>query len=631
VSVSTWGALVLLVGAIAAGACSTVATNTRADADAGPDDVVGDADAAVVDDVPADDGRPCRAGQVRCADDGAGVERCPDDGRAWVGVGTCDPMRGQACRGGACVTPCEEPEARTSSVGCEYYGVDLDNVVEMDGRDAAGQQFAIVVSNPDPRMTARVEVFRNDAPPGATPSVVMVASAVVGPMGLEVFRLPRRDVDCSTPGTNDGTGTCLSSAAYRVTSTFPVVAYQFNPLENAGVFSNDASLLLPTSALHGRYRVLGWPQQYARTGDRETNASEDLRSFVTIVGTRPGTRVTITPTTDVIPGGPLSVPQRAGAPFTVTLGAFDVLNLETGGFLADLTGTDVSATAPVHVFSGSECADVPTWRRLSDRLPACDHLEEQLFPLEAAGEHYVASRTPPRTSAVFAAGGRQVRPINEPEWFRVLNAADAPVEVTTTLPENLDNPGGPTVHFALAVGQSRDIRALSDFQIDATGPVSVGQFVGSQATTTVPNGLPGGDPSMIFIPAVGQWRQEHVFLTPDRYAFDFVQVVARPSARVTLDGENVTALAACLRGRSDGCIPSASHVCGVPAWVTYRCQLSFPELDPSQNPATVRPGRQNDGVHVVRTTDPSGLMVLVTGFDRYVSYGYPGGVGLTPR
>ena len=32
-------------------------------------------------------------------------------------------------------------------------------------------------------------------------------------------------------------------------SSVPVVAYQFNPLENVNVFSNDASLLKPAEAL----------------------------------------------------------------------------------------------------------------------------------------------------------------------------------------------------------------------------------------------------------------------------------------------------------------------------------------------------------------------------------------------
>ena len=74
----------------------------------------------------------------------------------------------------------------------------------------------------------------------------------------------------------------------------PIVAYQFNPLENANVFSNDASLLLPTPALVASglsYVVAGWPQTIARTDDPATNFDRDLRAFLTVVGTQNGTRV----------------------------------------------------------------------------------------------------------------------------------------------------------------------------------------------------------------------------------------------------------------------------------------------------------------------------------------------------
>jgi tetratricopeptide (TPR) repeat protein len=75
----------------------------------------------------------------------------------------------------------------------------------------------------------------------------------VPPGFLEVFELPRREVDGSTGAApNDGTHTAVTSNAYRIGASHPVTAYQFNPLENVNVFSNDASLLLPTS-----YRYFG--------------------------------------------------------------------------------------------------------------------------------------------------------------------------------------------------------------------------------------------------------------------------------------------------------------------------------------------------------------------------------------
>jgi hypothetical protein len=190
------------------------------------------------------------------------------------------------------VVLCTDDSVQRSNIGCEYYGVDLDNIVETGGRSAASQQYAIVVSNPDPVLTTRVEIHRNNAAAGEPPRLERVAQAVIPPRDLEVFELPAREVDCSTvAGLNDGTGTCLSSRAYRVTSTFPVIAYQFNPLENVGVFSNDASLLVPVNSLDGNYRVLGYPQQWSRTMNPDTNGGEEIRAFMTIVGTQPNTMV----------------------------------------------------------------------------------------------------------------------------------------------------------------------------------------------------------------------------------------------------------------------------------------------------------------------------------------------------
>jgi len=203
------------------------------------------------------------------------------------------------------------------------------------------------------------------------------------------------------------------------------------------------------------------------------------------------------------------------------------------------------------------------------------------------------------------------------------------------LPENVEMPAGPTVEFELDIGQFRDIRALADFTIRGDGPLIVGQLMGSQQTTGIPFTLPGGDPALIMVPPVEQWRSEYVFLTPNRYAFDFVQIVARPSATVYLDDTPVADFADCTRSRSDGCIETPRHECPAPVYVTYRCQLSFPRIDASANPPTVAMGRQGDGVHVVRAEAPPGMppetvMVLVSGFDRYVSYSYAGGTNVRP-
>ena len=166
----------------------------------------------------------CNPGETRCTENNISVEVCAPDGMSWQPMRDCNVSAGEACRGGRCVVLCNDDSVINTNIGCEYYGVDLDNIVETGGRSAASQQFAIVVSNPDPVLTSRVEIFRNNAPPGMPPQTERVAMAVIPPRDLEVFELPAREVDCSTvAGLNDGTGTCLSSRAYQVRSTFPVI------------------------------------------------------------------------------------------------------------------------------------------------------------------------------------------------------------------------------------------------------------------------------------------------------------------------------------------------------------------------------------------------------------------------
>jgi hypothetical protein len=130
------------------------------------------------------------------------------------------------------------------------------------------------------------------------------------------------------------------------------------------------------------------------------------------------------------------------------------------------------------------------------------------------------------------------------------------------------------------------------------------------------------------MPPVEQWRDSYVFLTPDKYAFDFVTIVAPASAAVSLDGSPVPD-ADCVTEASDGCVATRDRACPPSRYVVHTCQLSFPIVDNDRPyPQNVSPGRQRDGVHTVRATAPVG--VWVSGFDLRVSYGYPAGTRLAP-
>jgi hypothetical protein len=531
--------------------------------------------------------------------------------------------QGQACRGGVCGDLCAIAAAQRSNVGCEYWAAQLDNARISQSQNATAQQYAVVVSNPQRDLPANVVVEQDDAAPGEPAIVRQVSKARVLPQNLEVFLLGPRWVDgaIDTAGTGE-TNTAVTRHAYKITSDVPIVAYQFNPLDNVNVFSNDASLLKPVEAISGaaRYVVAGWPQTIAVDDDPDKNFNLNLRNFLTIVGTRAKTTVRVKTTAAIVAGGPIeAVP--AGGTLDYTLEPFEVLNLETGGFHADFTGSLVEASDAVVVFSGSEASDAPHWDRFSQRSCCADHLEEQLDPARTAGRRYVLGRSPNRSRAVIAAGASTISPVDEPEFVRVIAVADGKVQVRTTLPAPddsfvLDGPGG-----------FREIVYHQDFALESDGAIHVVDLQASQDAAGVPRGMPGGDPSLLVVPPVEQFRADYVFLTPDKYAFDFVSVFAPKGTQLLFDGAPFD-VGAC---ETVDVAPAPSPITGKPTvagWQVWRCQLSFPVVDPTQpSGKNVSPGRQNDGVHRLQASRPVGAVVY--GFDSYVSYAYAAGTELT--
>jgi IgGFc binding protein len=565
----------------------------------------------------------CNPGAMECQQQT--VVTCDSAGQTWVPGQACDTSQGYACRQGACQNLCGLASAEQSNVGCEYWGADLDNADVSPSENAAAQQYAIVVSNVQSDVPAHVTVEQDDSSLGdASHAPAVVASAVIAPQNLEVFNLGPREVDGSADGTfNTGTGTALTRHAYKVTSDFPIVAYQFNPLDNVNVFSNDASQLLPFSGLNSgvglAYVVPAWPQTIAITSDPTTNFGIELRAFLAIIATRDDTHVQVQPTARVVAGGPFASGLAAGGTGTVTLQAYEVLNLETGDFNADFTGSLVSADQPVAVFPGSEASDAPTYSTLADRYCCADHLEHQTPPLRTVGKSYVLAKMPNRTSAVIAAGA-DIGEIDETEYYKVVAATPGTTHVTTTLPAPYD------AFDLTAQGAANILPSKYDFLLQASQPAMVLQVQASQDAGGVPRGLPGGDPSTLFPSPVEQWRSDYVLLTPDKYVFDYLVIVAPSDAQVFVDGlaldstnSDVTA--------SDG-LTAQSRGSPTPPYWTYRYQLSYPIIDPTaQPPNNILPGKQNDGVHHIQSDQPVG--VTAYGFDSYVSYAYAGGTQLT--
>ena len=592
-----------------------------------------DGDGWIVADNCAADGKLCIAnvGCQQCFPDtraciGQDVVRCRPDGSSYDVIASCDGAQQQQCSGGECLSACELAAASRDYEGCDYWAVDLDNAVVNNTGAATAQQYSVVVSNAsqlDAEVNVEIWCTPADAANPATPCTVNQPYVVEGPIrlapgDLKVIDLDPREVDGATrPELNDGPGTFHSSNAYHIVSNAPIIAYQFNPLENVGVFSNDASLLLPAEALSDSYIVASWPQTLAQTQNPNTNAGIHLRAFLTIVGIQDNTTVDVELSTRILGGGGIR-PANAGEVLTLNLDRFDVINLETDGFNADFTGTtvrayDLEGSKKVAVFTGSEASDSPRFDSLATRSCCADHLEEQVFPEDSFGNQFVAVHTPSRSKMVDAAGWDVAVVNQEPEYWRIL-ASRADTRITTNLPPPLDS-------FTLGRGEDKFLESNRDFLVSSTGPIAFLQVPASQQATGIPSTLPGGerppggDPSMIWIPPVEQWRSRYLFLVPNKYAFDTLLIAAPATAHLLYDGLPIDMVTTCEHTSIGMQAPPGG---GAPIeYVAIRCQLSFPVPGGA--------GAQDDGVHLLTEVNGERFGLVVWGWDSFVSYGYPGG------
>lgn len=476
----------------------------------------------------------CVPEQVRC--DGNQVMRCAQDGSGESVAQTCAPS--ETCEAGRCVQdlgPCADQKGY---VGCEFMAADLDHM-----RPGNAQQFGVTVSNSH---SAPVEVRITDGD-GA-----LVVSRTIAQGSLETFELPRRDVD------NSG----LTRQSHIVESTGPVTVHQFNPLSRSGVASTDASLLLPSHALGTDYMVLGWP---TTTSGRVTEG----RAYMTIIAPHDGTDVTVT-TAAAIDAGPGVAAMAAGQTATFSLARGQVLSLSTPNRAGlDLSGSTITSSRPVAVFSGSECADVPVG------TAACDHLEQQLFPVATWGNTMVAAKFVPRGT--------------ESDVYRIIASEDATLVQFTPAVDG-------TTQTLLNRGQVFQFATPQNFVVQADRPISLGQFmIGASGQGVCTSFLcldALGDPAFLLNVAIEQYRLDYIIFVPSGFAQNYLNISAPEGASVTVDGRPPSSAAAAIAGTP---------------WRVYQVPVG-------------------PGVHHVEATQPVGL--TVHGYDQYVSYAYPGGLSL---
>jgi hypothetical protein len=476
-----------------------------------------------------------------------------------------------------------------SYIGCNFFAVDLDNFAEYcntdndcctllgcktctsqgvcQGDNANAQQFGVTVSNTG---SSSVDVDIKDG------SGNNVESFTISANSLKSVGLPQYE-------TND---TGKTDRAYRVQADGPITVHQFNPQNQMDVFTNDASLLLPSNALGSRYFVTNWP---ARPQPQQATSKTANKPYVTIVAAESGTtNVTVTTPVKLLGGGGVNS-MAAGSTNTVSLQQHQVLQLAADSAPGtDMTGLEVKTDGKnIAVFAGHECANVP-----SD-TPYCDHLEQQLFPADTLGSEYMLSK--------FAERG------TEDDYYRILAVEDG-TTLTTSPSTSADG-------VTLDSGESHQFKSTEDIYLSSNKPVSVSQFMVGSAypgpdeacDPSIGGDTSGckinktcndptsntriGDPAFLLNVPTTQYRDNYVFQTPSGYQEDWVTIVAPDGASVSMDGMSLS---------------GGTNVSGQP-WTIYRTKVS-------------------PGVHKVNASADVGLYAY--GYECDVSYAYPGGLNL---
>ena len=460
--------------------------------------------------------------------------------------------------GGGDPKTCDEAAAAKTYIGCDFWPTVVANNVW------SVFDYAVVVANAGDE-PADVTVTRGGS---------QLGSVSIPPNQLQTLYLPwvpelkGPDADaCGTATPLPGT-VRVPQGAYHLVSSRPVTVYQFNALEyapqggpagkNWGLcpaqqcfiecfsYSNDASLLLPSTAMTGNYRI---------TGQKGWSLA-NISGYFAVTGTQDGTTVNVyvSPTGAIQGGGGIGSASANGQ-VTFPLNQGEVVEV-LGTPQTDLSGTLVAADKPVQVIFGMPCAQSP------EGVQACDHIEESVFPAETLGQHYfVTVPTGPLGNVV----GHVVRIYGNVNGTSLSYPAGSP-------------PGAPST---INAGQVVDLGTVStSFEILGDHEFAVGSFQlgAGLVDPNSPITEQKGDPAQSLATAVEQYRLKYIFLAPSDYPVSFVDVVQPMDAQVTIDGAGT--------GVPPTAISSNFGVARVPL------------------------GPGNNGAHVLTATAPVGIQVV---------------------
>lgn len=438
----------------------------------------------------------CKPGEASCEDD-ATARVCKKTGLSYE-TKACGNY--QTCLDGDCIGPCEQAAENPTSLGCEFLAlrVQSHNPVEFDD--------AMIVGNTDLKRTAEVQLYFT---PNNTRTEEPIGDPVLlAPSETHVFTVGNQRISLASDTRTGG--------VYRVQSDIPIAAYLHSTLVNDA--SNDASLLLPTATLRRNYVAASYP------GFVDANKPDDVNgrpSFFMAIALYDDTTVTWTPKADTYGNGFSIPPVAPGEVGTVTLNRHDVVQVGASSTVNldypkhDVSGTVVEADKNVWLLSGTDCAFVPYGTGY------CNHLQEQMLPLEYWGKKYVGAHSPTRST--------------EEHYWRLYAGEDNTKIALTSNSASFKPP--PVIlerrgdYFELPVpnGVSMIFQGTKPF-------MPVQYLAGNIATGKV-----SGDPAMYQMIPVEQWLERYAFVTGVNYLDQYAQITrVKGGADITINGELVT-------------------------------------------------------------------------------------------
>lgn len=386
---------------------------------------------------------------------------------------------------------CAEASAYPSSMGCVFYGLDLDQPSLFDPIP-----HGVVLINVSHDMPAHA-IVEHHAPAGWTP----VDAVNLSPQTHQLVELP--------DDTLAGTG-LFERGSYRIVSDRPIAAIALSAWDPAETWSTSSMSLMPQESWTSETTTPGW------------RSEDDIGEYgyVSLVAGVDATSVEVHASAPAIPGGGITIDDPE-FPIVVGLDAGDVVqvaadtipykNMDRG-----LAGTRVVAGSEhrVAVFASHACAAIPEYEG------SCGHFAGQILS-QLAGEHFVV------------AGQAAVDPLfPTPTLWQLIAVEDAEISFRA----RPGTSGVPELPVFLEQGEVYDLwvhgpgQDRGAFEVEADGSVALVRL-----TTVQPAGHPGG-PSLVQMVPTDKGLTEQWIYAPDGFDSQQLLISRAPGVEVRIDG-----------------------------------------------------------------------------------------------